>query len=71
MGNGLPLRMELGIRHTADGLTLFRGQVERGPAVLAHTEWVEHAARAIGEGHDLLRVIRVHEEFRDEYAEAA
>ena len=61
----LPLRMELGHTTTAEGVRLFRGEVERGTTLIAATEWTEHPTRAIGEGHDLLRVIRTWEEFTE------
>lgn len=65
----LPLRMEIGTTTTAEGLHLFRGEVEQGTELIAATEWTVHPAEAIGHGHDLLRVVRTWREFTE--AEAA
>lgn len=57
----LPLRLELGIE-VRDGVKLFRGEVERGTQLLAHTEWNAHPTVAMNEGAHLLRWAREHED---------
>lgn len=57
----LPLRLELGTERR-DGRTWFRGEVERGTQLLAHTEWTRHPTVAMNDGAQLLAYAREHED---------
>ncbi len=59
----MPLRPELGTERTDAGVTVFRGEVERGTTLISATDWVTQPAEAIRQGRDLLAVLRVYEEF--------
>lgn len=57
------LRMTLGSTTTAEGLHLFRGEVERGTELVDATEWTRHPVEAHRAGRDLLHVWRTWDEF--------